>query len=218
MEIELGFRLVFLNLCVLIYSIRRYYGAKIQSLTKRISRSERWADKIEYEGRFSVIFRTVLSPVWVIALVLFFVSPTWMVWSSLPFPMWLRSGGMCLGIACLPFLVWIQRTLGNHWSVHLKLREDHELVTDGPYKRIRHPMYVVLFLFIVAVGLVTASLLIAILNVLLIIVFYSRVSKEEKMMLERFGNEYRDYTQRTGRFLPAIRTKRTKTEKNCVNT
>lgn len=210
MEVELGFRLIFLNVCVLIYSIRRYYGAKIQSLTEKISRSERWTESAKYEGKTSVVSRTILSPIWVAALILFFVSPTWMAWSSLPFPMWLRWAGIGLAMVCLPFLAWVQNTLGNHWSVHLKLRADHKLVTDGLYKWIRHPMYVVLFLFIVSVGLVSASLLIAILNMLLIIVFYNRVNKEEEMMTQRFGDEYRAYKQRTGRFLPIINYRRTK--------
>ena len=210
MEVELGFRLIFLNVCVLIYSIRRYYGAKIQSLTEKISRSERWTESAKYEGKTSVVSRTILSPIWVVALILFFVSPPWMAWSALPFPMWLRWAGIGLAMVCLPFLAWVQNTLGNHWSVHLKLRADHKLVTDGLYKWIRHPMYVVLFLFIVSVGLVSASLLIAILNMLLIIVFYNRVNKEEEMMTQRFGDEYRAYKQRTGRFLPIINYRRTK--------
>ncbi len=208
MDIELAFRLIFLNVCVLTYSVRRYYGSKIQSLTKKPSRSERWTEAMKYEGKISVVFRTVLSAIWVVALILFFASPPWMVWSSLPFPMWLRWAGMSLGIACFPPLVWVQHTLGSHWSTHLKLREDHKLITSGPYKWIRHPMYVVLFLFLISVGLVSASLLIAILNILLIIVFYKRVGKEEEMMMERFGDEYRAYMQRTGRFLPSISNKR----------
>jgi protein-S-isoprenylcysteine O-methyltransferase Ste14 len=75
-------------------------------------------------------------------------------------------------------------------------------------------MYVVLFLFIVSVSLVSASLLMAILNVLLIIVFYNRVNKEEEMMTQRFGDEYLVYKQRTGQFLPIINYRRTKVKTN----
>jgi protein-S-isoprenylcysteine O-methyltransferase Ste14 len=71
-------------------------------------------------------------------------------------------------------------------------------------------MYVVLFLFLLSVGLATASTLIAVLNILLIAVFYRRITKEEKMMIERFGNEYRMYMKHTGRFWPIIkRSKKT---------
>lgn len=201
---ELTFRLVFLNMCVLTYVVRRYYAAKIESICGKLPRQQRWAESLKHEGKSIATFRIVLSPIWVVALLLYFIGSPWMAWSILPYPVWLRWLGICLGIACIPMLVWVQHTLGNHWSTHLKLRENHELVTTGPYKRIRHPMYVVLFFFITAIALATASLLVTALNILLIIVFYARISKEEQMMIQKFGNRYRDYMKHTGRFIPKL--------------
>jgi protein-S-isoprenylcysteine O-methyltransferase Ste14 len=201
---ELTFRLVFLNVCVLTYVVRRYYTVKIESICGKIPRQQRWIESLKHEGKSITTLRTVLSPIWVVALLLYFFNPAWMAWSTLPYSAWLRWFGIGLGIACIPMLVWVQRTLGNHWSTHLKLRENHTLVTTGPYKRIRHPMYVVLFFFITAIALATASLLITALNVLLIIVFYARISKEEQMMIQKFGGQYRDYMKHTGRFIPKL--------------
>jgi len=202
---ELTFRLVFLNMCVLTLLVRRHYTVKIESICGKIPRQQRWAESLKHEGKPITTIRTVLSPIWTVALLLYFFSPPWMAWSILPYPEWLRWLGMSLGIACIPMLVWVQRTLGNHWSTYLKLRENHELVTTGPYKRIRHPMYVVLFFFITAIALATASVLITMLNTLLIIVFYARIGKEELMMIQEFGNQYREYIRHTGRFIPKLR-------------
>lgn len=204
LEIELGLRLMLLNFCVLAYSIRRYYSAKIQTPNNKIAKNAHSRDAGIYEGKLSIAFRTFLHPAWVVALALFFWSPAYMAWSTLPFPQWLRLSGIGLAIVCLPFLLWVHHALGKYWSVHLKIRQDQKLVTTGPYKHIRHPMYVVLFLFIVAVGLFSASLLIAILNILLVAVYCKRITKEEQMMTERFGSEYRQYMQRTGRFIPKL--------------
>lgn len=217
MEIELVFRLIFLNVCALTYSIRSYYSVKIQSAPQNVSRSKKWVESVKYEGKVNVILRTVLAPLWVLALVLFFISPLSMPWPSLPFPSWLRWTGVAVAILCLPFLIWVQHTLGRQWSTHLRLREDHRLVVNGPYKWVRHPMYVVLFLFLLSVGLATASPLIAVMNILLIAVFYRRISKEEKMMIERFGNEYSTYMKRTGRFWPVIKRSGKPTDKNTAD-
>jgi len=205
LEIEWGLRLILLNICVFTYSIRRYYSKKIQiTVGYKIAQNSQPKDAQDYESKYSVAFRAFLHPTWVVALALFFWSPTYLAWTVLPFPQWLRFVGLGLAFVCLPFLIWVQHTLGRHWSVHLKLIQDHQLVTKGPYKYIRHPMYVVLFLFIVAVGLFSASILIAALNILLVAVYFKRITKEEQMMLKRFGSEYGQYMERTGRFFPKI--------------
>jgi protein-S-isoprenylcysteine O-methyltransferase Ste14 len=103
---------------------------------------------------------------------------------------------------CLPFLVWVQHSLGKHWSTQLRLRENHMLVTSGLYRRVRHPMYTVLFVLRLAIALATANMLILLIEGAQFAVYYARIGKEEQMMLRKFGEEYRVYMMRTGRFLP----------------
>jgi protein-S-isoprenylcysteine O-methyltransferase Ste14 len=90
------------------------------------------------------------------------------------------------------------------WSTNLQLREEHTLVTTGPYRWARHPMYTALFSFFVGLALVSATWLIVLLVVAATFVLVVRIDKEEVMMIEQFGDEYRAYMQQTGRFLPRL--------------
>jgi hypothetical protein len=79
-----------LNFCVLAYLIRRYYSAKIQTPNNNIAKDAHSRDAGIYKGKLSIAFRTFLHRVWVVALALFFWSPAYVAWSTLPFPKWLR--------------------------------------------------------------------------------------------------------------------------------
>jgi len=99
--------------------------------------------------------------------------------------------------------------LGRNWSISLQIRNEHRLVTTGIYRFIRHPMYSSFFLLAIAqfmllpnwfagtTGLIGTGLLYAF-----------RVRQEERMMVERFGAEYRDYMAHTGRLIPWFRASR----------
>jgi protein-S-isoprenylcysteine O-methyltransferase Ste14 len=101
---------------------------------------------------------------------------------------------------------WTHRTLGRHWSGILELRENHRLISSGPYRHIRHPMYTGFFMMLSGVALLSANLLIALLQIGAFTATYlARVADEEAMMLDRFGDEYRGYMRRTGRLLPRLR-------------
>jgi protein-S-isoprenylcysteine O-methyltransferase Ste14 len=92
--------------------------------------------------------------------------------------------------------------LGKEWSPQLQLREDHHLVTTGPYAWIRHPIYTAMFGWGTALALLTANWVFVVLAVAVVAGLVARVPREEQMMLEKFGQEYQAYMQRTGRFFP----------------
>jgi len=136
------------------------------------------------------------------------IYPYWMAWFTLPFPSWLRWTGVGLGVVAFVGRVWSQKVLGKEWSPYLHLTEGHRLVTDGPYRWIRHPIYATSFAFRTALILESANLVIALPCIALMGFVLPRVRKEEAMMIERFGDQYRAYMARTGRFLPRLTTKR----------
>jgi protein-S-isoprenylcysteine O-methyltransferase Ste14 len=80
--------------------------------------------------------------------------------------------------------------------------DDHELVTTGPYRWIRNPLYTAGALLLFGLGLVSASWVLGGVAVLTIVAMRWRLTTEEAQLESRFGQKYRDYVARTGRFLP----------------
>jgi protein-S-isoprenylcysteine O-methyltransferase Ste14 len=114
--------------------------------------------------------------------------------------------GMTLSAIGLWLFYRSHADLGANWSVTLQLRKNHGLVTNGIYRRIRHPMYASLFLISLAHVLFLPNWIVGPVYLLSFALLYLvRVPKEERMMLDRFGPEYEAYRQRTGRLIPRIR-------------
>jgi len=95
--------------------------------------------------------------------------------------------------------------LGTNWSPSLELREKHQLITTGIYTYIRHPMYTSLFLYAIAQALLLPnwfsgpSFLIG-----FVLLYVLRIEQEEKMMVDKFGDQYLVYCRRTKRLLPWV--------------
>jgi len=110
----------------------------------------------------------------------------------------------------IPFILWAYRTLGENWVHALNpskfiLRERETLVTSGPYRYVRNPIYSGSFVFIVALALVAANWLLLLPALVLITIIYAQIGKEELMLIDRFGEEYREYMNRTPRIIPKFR-------------
>lgn len=120
-------------------------------------------------------------------------------------PVWVRWLGVCGMVACLPLSIWIYRTLGVHFSTKLELQENHRLVTCGPYRFVRHPMYSVFFLCVISASLVSANLFVLATGSVTAALMVLRIKKEEHMLLSYFGEAYRRYAERTGAIIPRLR-------------
>jgi protein-S-isoprenylcysteine O-methyltransferase Ste14 len=137
-------------------------------------------------------------------LLVYLVAPTWIDWATVPLPTGLRYTGGALSAGALPGLVWVFRSLGGNVTPTARPRGDHELVTDGPYRWIRHPLYTFGGLFWTGICLLTANWLLGLLLALAFAGIGLRTPIEERELVETFGEEYRDYMERTGRYLPRI--------------
>ena len=115
---------------------------------------------------------------------------------------WRRLGTALLWLG-IGLFSWAHQALGRNWTAVLALSTDHELVTTGPYRHVRHPMYTGFFTVGVGFALLSANWLVAALCLgTLAPTYVLSVSAEEQMMARRFGDRYRRYVEVTGRLLP----------------
>jgi len=160
-----------------------------------------------FESPLNMTLRAIAGFAGLALLIVYLAKPEWLAWAAIPLRPWLRWAGFVLGIASLALLAWVHHELGRNFSGTLHLRAEHTLVTSGPYRWARHPMYTAFYGLGLAFLLVPANWLlggIVLLSVTAVMI--SRVNKEDALMAERFGQQYRAWAAHTGRFLPRLRT------------
>jgi len=120
------------------------------------------------------------------------------------------AASLALGVVGAPvfavgiWLLWRSHAdLGRNFAPTLQIVEDHSLVTDGVYRRIRHPMYLAHLLWAIGQVLLLQNWIAGpAFLVVQIPLYLRRIPTEERMMLEQFGDEYREYMNRTGGLFP----------------
>jgi protein-S-isoprenylcysteine O-methyltransferase Ste14 len=154
------------------------------------------------EGIVILVSIRLLGLVGMVGLLAFMIDPTWMAWASVLLAIWLRWVGVAFFILGASFLTWTFRNLGKNITDTVVTRKEHSLVTTGPYRWVRHPFYVSFALFVLATFLVSANWFILITLSVVLLLLVIRTNKEEEKLIERFGDEYRNYMEQTGRFWP----------------
>lgn len=190
---ELYYRISLGVLAVFYFFLRQFYIRRFRAREKTHARlaARAWFGYIvTYAANFLVVL---------------YVFDWGVAFAQLPLPEALRWFGAGAMMAALALYAWTHHTLGHLWSGVLEISTDHALRTEGPYQYVRHPMYSAFFLYAIGVLLLSANALIG--TVLIgatALMYFARVDAEEQMMLDQFGDEYRDYMQRVGRLLPRV--------------
>ena len=131
------------------------------------------------------------------------VFTPWLEFAAYDLPDW--TGWIGTGVFLIAiWLFWRSHAdLGLNWSASLEIRENHSLVDTGVYHYIRHPMYASFLLWGIAQALLLHNWIYGLFNIVSFLPMYLlRVPQEEQMMLDTFGEQYRDYMSRTGRVIP----------------
>ena len=145
----------------------------------------------------------LLGMIGFVTVLIYALRPDWLSWASLPLPSWLRWTGVGIALPGFVLLQWAQNTLGKNWSDTPRMIKGQSLIASGPYQFIRHPIYTAFLLILGSTLLISANWLIGTAWIgMTALEVASRIGFEEKLMLEYFGDQYREYMKRTGRLLP----------------
>jgi len=139
-----------------------------------------------------------------LAVFAYLLNPAWVSWARVGLPLWMRWLGLGLGLLADLFSYWVFSNLGNNVSPTVATRTSHQLVTSGPYRWMRHPLYSMGMIAYIGFALLSANWFIGLMAIIVFMILIIRVAQEEAHLIEKFGNDYRNYMKRTGAFLPRI--------------
>jgi protein-S-isoprenylcysteine O-methyltransferase Ste14 len=188
------FRLVLVVLALAFMPIGLYHRLRAHTGEK----IDRWQEGviILFGLRLTALVLFVAGIVWL-------TDPAKMVWSHLRLPLALRWAGVIIAASAGIFWVWAVHHLGKNLTDTVITREHHTLVTIGPYRWVRHPFYVALVVGLVGVSLAMANWFVMLISSIAWFGFLlPRTHIEERKLVERFGEDYRSYMRRVGRFVP----------------
>lgn len=114
------------------------------------------------------------------------------------------AAGVVLAVVSFKIRRSAIRALGKFWSLHVEIQNEHEFITTGPFRWVRHPTYLSMILELIAVGLALQAYL----TMLIVIPFLFfpallyRLKTEEAALVEKFGQSYRDYQEKIPALFP----------------
>jgi protein-S-isoprenylcysteine O-methyltransferase Ste14 len=191
------FRLTLLAICLVFMPIGAYHRFRAHTG----ERIDRWQEGVVilFGLRLTAALMFVAGFAWMI-------NPTWLAWSRLPLPLWLRWIGIVINITGACLWVWTVHTLGKNLTDTVVTRQQHTLVTHGPYRWVRHPFYTSCLICILGVSFAMANWFVMLTGAIVWFAFLlPRTRMEEMNLLARFGDDYHGYMQRTGRFWPRFK-------------
>ena len=171
--------------------------------------SRRKADKVtrekvssKDEGIMMILFLRIGGLLLWFSLIGYLVYPPILAWSKVGLPEWTRWIGVGVGFICVFLIYWLFSSIGSGISPTVGTRKEHKLVTHGIYHWVRHPLYSVGTLLFLSFATMIDSWFIAAMAILAFILLAIRLPNEEAHLIEKFGDEYREYMKNTGAFLP----------------
>jgi protein-S-isoprenylcysteine O-methyltransferase Ste14 len=156
------------------------------------------------EPAASGILRLLIILVAIVLLSTTWIPLPWLyrpVWRAGFWPFWL---GAAVTVSGLLFAVWAREHLGRNWSSQVSIKQDHELITTGPYAVVRHPIYTGILVGFLGLAIALSEVRGFVVFVLFFLVFWAKLSKEEQWMSSQFGETYAKYVDRTAALVPYV--------------
>ncbi len=199
MNTETIIRLIYLIVLFTTLIISAYYRRKARLQGETIHRNR--------EGLLILLARVLLGSTVLFFLLSYPFYPDFVDWSFLTVPSWIRWIGILAAMVC-PFLsFWLFKNIGLNISETVLTKQNHQLVTSGPYKYIRHPLYLTGILLIFSLGTISENWVLLFLAPLTFLIFrFIVIPKEEEKLMERFGQHYVDYRKTTGALFPKFQS------------
>jgi protein-S-isoprenylcysteine O-methyltransferase Ste14 len=188
------FRFVLLAVILVVLPIGLYHRIRSQATREPLDRRQ--------EGVFILATLRPAGLAFFAGLIAYLVSPASMARASMPLPVAVRWLGVGIGATAAILLTWTFRRLGKNITDTVVTRRDHTLVLHGPYRWVRHPFYGSVTLFLLALSLIAANWFLLLTGAVVVTLLVIRTRREEDHLVRRFGDDYRRYMNRTGRFLP----------------
>jgi protein-S-isoprenylcysteine O-methyltransferase Ste14 len=187
-------RAILLAISFLFISVGGYYRIQSQRSGERLDRSkEGWPILISIRVLGLLTAGSTAAWLW---------NPALFEWGSRPIPAAARWAGVA-GFACAAaWLIWMFHTLGRNLTDTVVTRRDAYFVDHGPYRFVRNPMYTGVLMVGMSLGLALGTWLLPVAASLVFALLALRTRTEERYLIERFGDPYRDYMKRVGRFWP----------------
>jgi protein-S-isoprenylcysteine O-methyltransferase Ste14 len=121
-----------------------------------------------------------------------------------PAALWPAALGLALTFAGLAFAFWARARLADNWSSSVTLKRDHELIDDGPYRWVRHPIYTGLLVALAGAALAVGEWRGVIAVALAAVALWRKLRLEEAVMRRQFGDTYDRYAARTRALIPFV--------------
>lgn len=135
---------------------------------------------------------------------IFIFYPSALAFANLRDYNWFFTAGIILCIISFPYIIWTFQSLGKNITETVETRKSNELVTTGIYKYLRHPIYTTTFFYNCGLAFIAANWLIGTIAIALFVLLIIRTSNEEKILIEKYGDDYRNYMKRTGGHFPKL--------------
>ena len=195
MNENLIFRIIVTTMILVSLSISIYFRrkAQIQSPDKIDRRQEGSITMIALRIGGLMIWLTVLA---------YIIYPPAISWVTISLSSWIRWLGVAGSITAALILAWMFTSLGMNITDSVATRQEHKLVTEGPFRWIRHPLYTFGALLFISLSLIIGTWIIPLLGIPTYAILVHRTGVEEKKLHDRFGEQYQRYAEQTGRFLP----------------